>query len=135
MSITPEQLAKLPKWAKAERERLLRGAALRWPTETRPTPINLDSEEAGYNGLWVGWFANGYGSSIGRGYEVSKGCSSAAFHSRTRTDTAESQGRGVMYRTKREALIEARWQLRERFAANLALVDAELEEESQQPPL
>jgi len=109
---------------------LRRKAALCWPQFEKPQPKDLTkifTTETPYNYLEVGWFSNGY---TGR---ATQGCSSAVYHDTQNTTRTSTQTQGVQYHTRKDALIVARWEMCERFAEQLAKLDAEIEKEIQSP--
>lgn len=122
MTPTPEQIEKLPKWAKSWLAEVIEDAvlksALRWPDEPKPVPVDVRKELEGplFSTLYVGWWAHTYQDQ----YQVGQGCSNGVHHSSRRTDGTDSQGAGRFFRTKREALLFARWELCERFAKTLS---------------
>lgn len=119
-----DKLKKLPKWAQKEIERIeIRGVHL-WPQYNYPDPIEIP-DNLGYDELVVGWFQNDYTM------QATLGCSTKSFHSRSRTDTTTSQGRGTMYATKKQALMAARWDAAKDFARKLHAIDVIIENEDE----
>lgn len=102
-------------------------AALSWPTEKEPKPKDLGkvfaNRESGH--LEVGWFAHAYYG----GFGVSQGCSSASFHSDSRTDKTSSHGRGVQFHTKRDALLWCHWELCRIYAKELVRIEDAIAQE------
>ena len=103
--------------------------ALSWPRYEEPKPMDLSG--ASSHDLKTGWFSSQYGTD----YQVSLGCSSGVFHSRTRTDKTDCQQAGTMYHTKLDALKVARCRMSAQFATALARIDAEIEAEEVQNDL
>jgi hypothetical protein len=105
-------------------------AALGWPQFEKPEPKDLTKifiRETPSRYLEVGWFVNTYNGT------VTQGCSSSIYHDTQNTTKTSTQTRGVQYHTRKDALIVARWELCERFAQQLAKLDAEIEKEIQSP--
>lgn len=89
--------------------------------------MNYEAERQA-NGGSYGWLMVGWSACVwDGGYRVEQGCSSGHFHATRRTDRTTTQGGGRFYRTRREALIEARHRLQELCANKLAVLDRELE--------
>jgi hypothetical protein len=134
--MTPAKLQKLPKWAQdefnAQQRQLELQRALCWPNEPKPVPYTSEEiielisakfkDRYAKGSVLVGWFANG-SLSMSVGSCVSKGCSSGHYHSVGSTTEASSQGCGIMYATRREAYLAARWQLCQNMAEMLAALD------------
>jgi hypothetical protein len=117
MKPTPEQLAKLPKWAKAyvtELENKVAGlSGLVYPAEPKPKPMERDPS-LDFSELQIGWHINAYTK------RIDQGCFNGVNHSNWSTTKTESQGRGVFYATKEEALLALRWEVIERFQKEMA---------------
>ena len=104
----------------ALREQLALAQALRWPDYTAPTPINTRSLK--FNDLLVGW----YGHEWDGGYNVGQGCTNGRYHSTHSTEKTTTQGAGVFYATRLEALRAVRLAMTQRCAKILARIDQEI---------
>lgn len=125
---TPEQLAKLPKWASqhiilTEQQRDI-NRALSWQSYEKPKlfPANTIAFPA----LKRLWFQNNNGIE----WRVEEGCSNGSTHSRSNTSDTTSQGAGAGYETRLESLKACRCDMALKFAIALAKIDAEIIKES-----
>jgi hypothetical protein len=127
MKPTPEQLAKLPKWARSyvtELEDKANGmAALVYPTEPKPERMKWP-EGRSWNDLEVGWWINSHSTKIG------KGCFNGGSHSIRSTIKTDRQRPGEFYTTKEEALLALRWEVIERFQKEMAEAIRDIERQS-----
>lgn len=110
---------------------LRRARAMRWPEYNMPAPMteadikaNLVEGGIRYQGrepqqVARGYFANSYNG------RVSYGCSNGTSHNAD-GDVTSTQNMGVMYATKADAWRAVRYQMTERFSAQLAKVDQEI---------
>lgn len=124
---TPEQIAKLPRWAQehvAQREQeLLLSRAFCFPTQPEPKPMSSDEVKAAVGAspkhLITGWFWHAYADN----FRITQGCSNWANHNSGGIDKTTTQNMGRIYRTKAEAFCAARWDMCRRFAAALVRLD------------
>lgn len=108
---------------------LRRARAMRWPEYNMPAPMteadiaaNLVDGGIKYSSperVARGYFANSYSG------RVTYGCSNGVHHS-TSGDTTTTQHMGVMYATEVDAWRAVRYEMTEKFAAQLAKVDQEI---------
>lgn len=116
-----------------ELERGIRAAkAMRWPDYGRPAPMTRQEIEASkvmggakqgrVQMVARGWFAGSHDRGT-----VSFGCSDGVHHDRSR-DTTSSQNMGVMFKSEADAWRSIRVELTERFAEQLARIDAKIAE-------
>lgn len=90
--------------------------ALRWPEYQKPLRLTV------HPGSSVrGWFQNSYSKSVTLGH------SNGVVHNPVGGTGTNTQGHGVMYRLQSEALQAMRIELTERYAKELADVDARIE--------
>lgn len=130
---TPEQIAKLPKWAQehaAQREQeLLLSRAFCFPTQPEPKQMSSDevktAVEASPKKLITGWFWNAYADN----FRITQGCSDWVYHNSNGVDKITTQNMGRIYSSRADAILAARWDMCRRFAAALARLD----KEAQQP--
>lgn len=115
----------------ALRWELAKTQALRFPSY--PMPERMDRDEltppdGGYGKqVVIAWTQNNHNCE----YRVEQGCSNGVTHCRYSTEKTSTQGCGMFYRTKLDALQAARIEMTERFAAALARIDAEIIKERQ----
>lgn len=129
---------------KAERERmaslelgLQRARSMRWPEYNMPSPMteaeiraNLVDGGTKYGSpqrVARGYFANSY---TGR---VTYGCSDGIGHA-SEGDTTTTQHMGRMFATKADAWRAVRYEMTERFSAELARVDQEIADAEEPRP-
>lgn len=96
--------------------------ALAWPTEPDPKSVDIRKELDGksFGALYVGWWVNTYWTEHGESRDgVGQGCSSGHSHSTWKTTKTNSQGCGVFYATKKDAILARRWALCRKFAKAL----------------
>lgn len=125
---TPEQIAKLPKWAQEYLKDVRKGAAmqaaLRFTQDVErdlPPPQN-------FSGLSKGW---NYNASLSY-FRVEKACSSSVGHGDGWERTC-SQCPLSLFTTKLKALMAMRRELEQECAKILAKVDLQIEEEKRNP--
>lgn len=123
---------------KTEKERMDRlekavalARSMRWPEYPEPAPMTQEEKKAALvdggtrygqiQRVARGWFHNSHSKT------VTYGCSDGIGHSPT-GDTTSSQGAGLMFATKVDALRAMRLEMTERYAEELAKVDAEIQD-------
>lgn len=97
--------------------------SLGWPTLPKPKPMNVDRSSGN---LTIGYFINVHTAITGRSWNgeiVTKGCSNGINHNPNDSTKTSTQGRGLMYETKAQALLALRWEVCEHAAKVLAAID------------
>lgn len=103
--------------------------ALRYPIEAKPRAVPVDGEIIQRDGLQIGWFQSNYETN----FSTSKGCRNRVHHCAYDTKKTTTQTVGVMYHSRHDALLIARWEMTHRFAKALAKIDLEIEKELTDP--
>jgi hypothetical protein len=128
---TPEQLAKLPKWAQEHlrkaTEPLLLRLALRWTEPVKPDVPPPDYSAR--DNLSKGWAVAGSGH-YGR---VEKACSSSIYHAVGNCEKTTTQGSRSLFSSRLLALRAMRNQAELEYARSLLEWDAKIESEIRTP--
>lgn len=103
-------------------------AALCWPIEPEPQPMNISEKREGkpWGSLLVGWWINAYCAigSTGSVYNaIGQGCTNSVHHSTWSTTKTDSQNCGRFYATKKDAILALRWEVCRKFAKTLSQID------------
>lgn len=127
---TLKEGAELKERAETAEKNLAAARALGWPTEPRPTRIDVRAVLAERGDRHYDSVVNGYG--VGGGPCWSSGATHGSGHKEgnrrnwTAAGDSATQGMGVLYATRREGLLAQRWAICDEIAKKLAAIDAEI---------
>lgn len=104
--------------------------AFAWPSQAEPKPYTREDIEVLQGGKWAalvkGWWMNPYSATSRMGHIfdcLGEGCTSGHSHSTSHTHKTTTQGMGVFYATKEDAILALRWEVCRTFENSLMLIN------------